>query len=194
MSRLVIVLTVMEREEGDRSYPSQSLYPAKGPTVGGGTDDPRREHTRDAAARHAACPGTAQRHVGLSGGRHLAHRVLSVAGAARALPSRWPASSTPPRPAGPTSAARAPRRAAAPGRGAGLADLGLWARRRSAGPRVQDSCSPGDRPTLPVTDGSAAPPGSPRPARAPQRGHLRAAHRTDPGGSSPAPAAPGAAT
>jgi hypothetical protein len=55
MSRLVIVLTVtMEKEEGHRSYPSQSVHPAKGPTVGGGNDDPRGEHTRNAPARHAA--------------------------------------------------------------------------------------------------------------------------------------------
>jgi transposase len=40
LSRLVIVSTAMERDEGHPSYPSQSLYPAKGTTVGGEWDDP----------------------------------------------------------------------------------------------------------------------------------------------------------
>src|SRR5206468_6764727 len=55
LSGLVIVLTLpVNEEEGHRPYLSQSAYPAKGTTVGGRTDDPRRERTRDALARHRA--------------------------------------------------------------------------------------------------------------------------------------------
>src|SRR5437879_9378031 len=53
LSGLVIVLTLpVNEEEGHLPYLYQSAYPAKGTTVGGRTDDPRRERTRDALARH----------------------------------------------------------------------------------------------------------------------------------------------
>src|SRR5437867_9189797 len=64
LSGLVIVLTLPVNErEGLRPYLSQSEYPAKGTTVGGRTDDPRRERTRDAPARHRArrCRATSAR-------------------------------------------------------------------------------------------------------------------------------------
>src|SRR5207249_5097843 len=62
VSGLVIVLTLpVNEEEGHRPYLSQSAYPAKGTTVGGRTDDPRREHLRPAehadAAVHPGRPG-----------------------------------------------------------------------------------------------------------------------------------------
>src|SRR5213593_4890406 len=187
MSRLVIVLTVMEREEGHPSYPSQSLYPAKGTTVGGGTDDPRRQHTHDAPPCHAACPRTQQRHAGLPRGRRLAHRVLSVAETVRALRGRWLASASTSRAAGPAAPDRAARRAADPGRGAGVADVGLRAHRGPPGPRVRDPRGPGHGPADPATLGPAAPTGSPGTARAPQRRDLWAAHRADAAAARPRP-------
>src|SRR5438034_10117821 len=65
MSGLVIVLTLpVNEEEGHLPYLSQSAYPAKGTTVGGRTDDPRRERTRNALARHRARAGDGQRQRG----------------------------------------------------------------------------------------------------------------------------------
>ena len=43
------------RNEGHLPYLSQSGSPGKETTWGGRTDDPRREHTRDAAAGHSSC-------------------------------------------------------------------------------------------------------------------------------------------
>src|SRR5438552_12117843 len=66
MSGLVIVLTLpVNEEEGHRPYLSQSAYPAKGTTVGGRTDDPRRERTRNAPARHRARANARQCHRGV---------------------------------------------------------------------------------------------------------------------------------
>src|SRR5215470_20347930 len=126
VSRLVIVLTAMERQEGHPSYPSQSLYPAKGTTVGGREDDPRRQHTDDAPACHAARPRAEQRHAGLPGGGHLAHPVLSLAETIRAVRSGWAASATAAGAARPAAADRGPHSAFDPERGAGVANLGLW--------------------------------------------------------------------
>ena len=77
---------------------------------------PRRQHTHDAPACHAAGPRTQQHHAGLPRGRHLAHRVLSVADTLRALRRRWLASAAAPRPAGPAAPDRAALRAADPER------------------------------------------------------------------------------
>src|SRR5918993_1644637 len=69
-------------KEGHLSYRPQSDNPGKGTTLGGETDDPRREHTGDAAAgdppggRAGQCDGR------LSRGGDLAHAVLSLARAA----------------------------------------------------------------------------------------------------------------
>jgi hypothetical protein len=138
LSRLVIVSTAMERDEGHPSYPSQSLYPAKGTTVGGEWDDPDDSITHDAPACHAARPGIEERHAGLPGGRHLAHSVLSVAEAVRALWSGWLAPTTAPAAARPTAPDCAARRASDHGRGPGVADVGVWARggARGTGPRA----------------------------------------------------------
>jgi energy-coupling factor transporter ATP-binding protein EcfA2 len=68
LSRLVIVLTLaMEQDEGHRSYPSQSVHPAKGPIVGGGNDGPRPEHSRDVPARLTAPSRT---HLGVATWSH----------------------------------------------------------------------------------------------------------------------------
>src|SRR3989441_6324414 len=80
VSGLVIVLTLPVNErEGLRPYLSQSEYPAKGTTVGGRTDDPRRERTRDAPARHRARAGARQRQPGVPRTGDLPDGVLSLA-------------------------------------------------------------------------------------------------------------------
>src|SRR5437879_3427747 len=88
VSGLVIVLTLpVNEEEGHLSYLSQSAYPAKGTTVGGRTDDPRRERTRNAPARHRARAGARQRQRGGSRAGDLGDDFLSVgtrAGTSRA--------------------------------------------------------------------------------------------------------------
>src|SRR5688500_20272420 len=77
LSGLVIVLTLrVNEEEGHLPYLSQSAYPAKGTTVGGRTDDPRPERTRDAAARHRARAGERQRQRGVPRDGDLANGVL----------------------------------------------------------------------------------------------------------------------
>jgi hypothetical protein len=89
LSRLVIVLTLpMNEEAGHLPYLSQSAYPAKGTTVGGRTDDPRRERTRNAVARHRARAGTGQRQRGVSRVGDLADGLLSLAHAPGTLGGR----------------------------------------------------------------------------------------------------------
>src|SRR5713101_6492972 len=133
VSRVVIVLTLQTRkEEGHLAYRSQSDNPLQGSTVGGSTDDPRRQHTRTAAARHpAGASGGRERGVPRSG--DLPHRVLPLAEAARALRARRPASAPPPRPTGPAGAAGTRGRAADRERRAQCRDLGLWADCRRPG-------------------------------------------------------------
>src|SRR5436190_18244304 len=80
LSGLVIVLTLpVNEQEGHLSYLSQSGSPAKETTVGGRTDDPRRERTRNAPARHRACASTGQRQRGVPRAGHLADGLLSLA-------------------------------------------------------------------------------------------------------------------
>src|SRR3989454_1400790 len=99
MSGLVIVLTLpVNEEEGHLPYRSQSAYPAKGTTVGGRTDDPRRERTRNAPARHRARAGAGQRQRGVPRAGDLADVVLPLAQAPGTLrgrrgplaPAAWP--------------------------------------------------------------------------------------------------------
>src|SRR5437773_3113111 len=119
MSGLVIVLTLpVNEEEGHRPYLSQSAYPAKGTTVGGRTDDPRREHTRDALARHRARAGAGQRQRGVPRAGDLADRLLSLAQPAGTLRGR--------------------RRAPAPAARPGGAPGGDGARSGAAGARDRD--------------------------------------------------------
>src|SRR3982074_1516557 len=80
VSGLVIVLTLpVNEQEGHLSYLSQSGSPAKETTVGGRTDDPRRERTRNAPARHRARASTGQRQRGVPRAGHLADGLLSMA-------------------------------------------------------------------------------------------------------------------
>src|SRR5262245_25630605 len=96
VSGLVIVLTLpVNEQEGHRPYLSQSAYPAKGTTVGGRTDDPRRERTRNALARHRARAGAWQRQRGLPRAGNLADGVLSLAHPAGTLRRRWGPSAAP---------------------------------------------------------------------------------------------------
>ena len=101
LSGLVIVLTLpVNEEEGHRPYLSQSAYPAKGTTVGGRTDDPRRERTRDALARHRARAGAGQRQRGVPRAGDLANRLLSQAPTAGTLWGRRRAPAPAARPCG----------------------------------------------------------------------------------------------
>src|SRR6185295_3147059 len=80
VSRVALVLTLStETQEGHQPYPPQSGHPAKETTWGGASDDPRREHTGAASARHAARRAGRQREPGLSGVRNLPDAVLPVA-------------------------------------------------------------------------------------------------------------------
>src|SRR5688572_27658005 len=99
LSGLEIVFALqMATKEGHRSYRAQSDNPGKGTTLGGETDDPRREHTRDAAAGDPP-RGRTQRERRVPGGRDLADAVLSVAEPARAVRRGWLAPATASRPA-----------------------------------------------------------------------------------------------
>src|SRR6059036_2863844 len=101
VSGLVIVLTLpVNEEEGHRPYLSQSAYPAKGTTVGGRTDDPRRERTRDALARHRARAGAGQRQRCVPRAGDLADRLLSLAPTAGTLRGRRRAPAPAARPGG----------------------------------------------------------------------------------------------
>src|SRR2546427_5266977 len=101
LSGLVIVLTLLvNEEEGHRPYLSQSDNPTKGTTVGGRTDDPRRERTRDALARHRARAGAGQRQRGVPRAGDLADRLLSLAPTAGTLWGRRRAPAPAARPGG----------------------------------------------------------------------------------------------
>src|SRR5437667_1711644 len=119
VSGLVIVLTLpVNEEEGHRPYLSQSDNPTKGTTVGGRTDDPRPERTRDALARHRARAGAGQRQRGVPRAGDLADRLLSLAQPAGTLRGR--------------------RRAPAPAARPGGAPGGDGARSGAAGARDRD--------------------------------------------------------
>src|SRR6266705_296478 len=119
LSGLVIVLTLpVNEQEGHLSYLSQSGRPAKETTVGGRTDDPRRERTRNAPARHRARASTGQRQRGVPRAGDLANGLLSMAPTPGTLRSR--------------------RRASAPAARAGGAPSGDGAGGRAAGARDRD--------------------------------------------------------
>src|SRR5262245_19063912 len=135
MSGLGIVLTlVVNEDEGHRAYLSQSAYPAKGTTVGGRTDDPRRERTRNAPARHRARAGARQRQRGVSGAGHLADAVLSLAQASGAVRERRRASAPATSPAGPPGVHAAGGGASGPEDRDHHGDLGLPPDRCLPGP------------------------------------------------------------
>src|SRR6266705_3442402 len=117
VSGLGIVLTVAVNErEGHLPYLSQIGSPAKETTVGGRTDDPRRERTRNAPARHRARAGTGQRQRGVPRAGDLANGLLSMAPPPGTLRGRRGA------PAPPARAAGAPGGDGAGGGAAGARD------------------------------------------------------------------------
>src|SRR5215204_4686114 len=81
VSRVVLVLTLqMRRKEGQSAYRSQSEPPpGRGTTLGGLTDDPRRQRTRTAAACDTTRAGGGQRQRGVPRVGDLAHPVLPMA-------------------------------------------------------------------------------------------------------------------
>src|SRR5260370_14551987 len=92
VSRVELVLTLLSRkEEGHLAYRSQSDNPLQGTTLGGSTDDPGREHTRDATACHAA-GGDDGRQRGVPGSWDLPHVVRALAPATAAVWRRCSAS------------------------------------------------------------------------------------------------------
>src|ERR1041385_3124398 len=126
LSRAGIVLTLVTRNsEGHLAYRSQSEPPpARGTTLGGSTDDPRREGTWTAAACQPAGGAVGQCQPGLPGGGDLPRPVLPLAPAVGALrPGRRP-SAPPPGPARPPGAADAGDGAVAAERGGQRGDVG----------------------------------------------------------------------
>src|SRR5262245_13653525 len=134
MSRLGIVLTLaVNEDEGHRAYHFRSAYPAKGTTVGGRSDDPRRDRTRNAPARHRARTGARQRQRGVSGAGHFADAVLSLAQASGAVRDRRRASAPATSPAGPAGEHAAGGGASGPGDRDQHGALGLPPDRRLPG-------------------------------------------------------------
>src|SRR5262249_9774738 len=88
----------MTMKEGHPAYRSQSDNPLQGTTLGGRPDDPRREHTRDAAAGDAARSDGGREHC-LPGSGDLADAVLSLAAQAHAVRGGRTAPSAPAGPA-----------------------------------------------------------------------------------------------
>ena len=164
------MLTLQSRtKEGHLAYPSQSDYPTKGTTVGGPTDDPGRQHTRNAPACHAPGAGAEQRQCRLPAGRDLPDAVLPLAQTLRALRAGGPASAAPPGPAWPATSNPTSHGAAGVGLCPGLADLGLCPGGRTpgaAGPgaRVAQHGAPDPAPGQPAD--------APRAARGPGGPHL----------------------
>ena len=157
------------------------------PRSGSGAVDGPAAQRRAARCQRSIAPARARRSA-----RDLAHPVLSLANALRALWARWiasPATSGPPGPAAPAHPAQG---TADPGRGARVAHVGLRADRRPPGSRVRDARGPRNGAAAPAPVRPAAPAGSPGAARAPQCRDLWAAHRADaaaarPGARGPQP-------
>src|SRR3989449_11046502 len=130
LSRVVLVLTLsMASREGHLAYRSQSDNPLQGTTLGGSPDDPRRQRTRNAASGHATRAGTRERQRGLPGAGDLAHPVLPVAPALRALWRRRRASAAAARAPWAPGAGAARDRTVGAQRGDQHSDLGLRADR-----------------------------------------------------------------
>src|SRR5215475_8010255 len=127
VSRVALVLTLQPtRNEGHLPCLSQSGYRPRKPTVNRRTDDPRREHTRHAAAGHSSCDADRGQR-GLRGGGHLPDTVLSVAASPQPVWNRRLASAAAAGAAGSGSAAAAPGRTAPARRRDRRSDLGRTA-------------------------------------------------------------------
>src|SRR5256712_5739750 len=184
VSRVVLVLTLsMASKEGHPAYRSQSDNPLQGTTLGGSPDDPRRQRTRNAPAGHATRAGTRQRQRGLPGAGDLAHPVLPVAEALRALWGRRRASEAAARAPWAPGAGAARDRTVGAQRGDQHGDLGLRADRGVPHPwlAAQSRAEHGATglaasrlgPASRAADGARAPGGADR--RAADRAHAPAA-------------------
>src|SRR5258705_7319109 len=147
LSRAGIVLTLVTRNsEGHLAYRSQSEPPrGRGTTLGGSTDDPRRQGTWTAPASHPAGRAAGQRQPGVPGGRDLAGPVLSLAPAAGAGWAGWAASAPAPGPAPAARAAGGRDRAAAAERGRQRRDLGGGPDRGGSAPPLAAARGPHHR-------------------------------------------------
>src|SRR5947199_387924 len=161
VSRVEMVLTLRTgKSEGHQAYRSQSgSTPGKGTTMGGQTDDPGRQDTRTAVARHATS-GAAWRQPRVPGPGDLPHPVLPVAPAPGALRDRRLAPAPVAGAARPAAPARAAARTAHPQRRGQRGDVGLRPPRRALGPSLGGArCAQYDSaPAAPAGLGYAPPP------------------------------------
>jgi hypothetical protein len=172
VSRFGIVLTLlMRRKEGHLAYRSQSEPPrGRGTTLGGSTDDPGRQRTRNAPARDTACAGPGQRRGGLPRAGHLAHAVLPLAAALRAVRQRRCPPAAAARPAGPAGAGLARSRAADSQRRDQHGDMGVRADCRLCPAHVAGACRPEHRAARIATRGPGDSAGTPDSSSARPRG------------------------
>src|SRR5215475_14998199 len=140
VSRVALVLTLQPtRNEGHLPCLSQSGYRPRKPLVDRRTDDPRREHTRHAAAGHSSCDAD-RGERGLRGGGDLPHAVLSVAASPQPVWGRRVGSAAAAGATGAHAATVRAGRAPAARRGDRLSDVG---RAAAGGVRAAAVAAPG---------------------------------------------------
>src|ERR1700716_490271 len=190
-----IVLTLVTRNsEGHLAYRSQSEPPrGKGTTLGGSTDDPRREGTRTAVACHPAGGAVGQCQSGLPGGGYLPRPVLSMAPTAGALRAGRRPSTPTPSPARRTGAAGAGDRAAAAERGGQRRDLGGEPDRGVSAAPLAAARGAQHGAAGPAAGGAGDAPAAADRPRAPRPADGGVAHRTDAPRPQAGPAWPAAA-
>src|SRR5260370_15286763 len=195
VSRAGIVLTLVTRNsEGHLAYRSQSEPPrGRGTTLGGSTDDPRREGTRPAAACHPAGGAVGQCQPGLPRGGDLPRLVLPLARAVGALRPGRGASAAASRPPRSTGAAGPGDGAAAAERGGQRGDVGRESDRRIPAPSLAAARGAQHGAASPATRRAGDTPAAADRARAPRSADGRLAHPADPphpvaGAARPAPA------
>src|SRR5262245_47366214 len=166
----------MEMKEGHPAYRSQSDNPLQGTTLGGRPDDPRREHTRDAAAGDPP-RGGGWRERGVPRSRDLADAVLSLAEQAHPVRGGRAASPAAARTAGAAARVAAACRTANSGAGDRAGHVGLPASGRLSRALVAPDAGAEHRA---ATAAAARPRNAARAlarARAPQCAPSRLAHR-----------------
>src|SRR5258705_8512178 len=195
MSRVGIVLTLVTRNsEGHLAYRSQSEPPrGRGTTLGGSTDDPRREGTRPAAACHPAGGAVGQGQPGLPRGGDLARPVLPLAPAIGALRPGWGPSAPTPGAVWPPGVVGAGDRTAAAERGGQRGDVGRESDRRIPAPSLAAARGAQHGAASPAARGAGDTPAAADRARAPRPADGRLAHRTDAPHPEAAPPRPTAA-
>src|SRR5258705_13661118 len=195
LSRAGIVLTLVTRNsEGHLAYRSQSEPPrGRGTTLGGSTDDPRRQGTWTAPASHPAGRAAGQRQPGVPGGRDLAGPVLSLAPAAGAGWAGWRASAPAPGPARAAGAVGGRDRAAAAERGRQRRDLGGGPDRGGSAPPLAAARGPHHRAAGLAARGAGDTPAAAPRARASGPADGGPAHGAHAPGAGARPARPAAA-